>query len=118
MVVEGTDAEADFLGIMTIRCREMESRAEPPYEVGIRLMLALQPLMAHSGYASDAYLVWGSLTDALDGPPNYARGLTHPQVEGLMRSAASEWLALTPRPVELDRYFLRWRDWPDSLANS
>lgn len=59
--------------------------------------------------------MWGFLTDGIDGPPRYARGLSEVQVEDLMRQAAAEWLELDPNPDELRRYFDRWHEWPDSL---
>ena len=76
-------------------------------------MVELGPVLTVADYAGAAYEMWGWLTDGIDGPPAYARGQTRDQIEDLMRQAASEWLAVGPRPDEIRGYFDRWRSWPD-----
>lgn len=76
-------------------------------------MRELGRVLTEADYAGAAYEMWGWLTDGIDGPPAYARQLTSQQIEDLMRLAASEWLALDPKPEHLRRYFERWRNWPD-----
>jgi hypothetical protein len=79
-------------------------------ELYAKLVLAL-PALRHF---DQAVMLWGSLTDAVDGPPSYARGVDDPAA--LIRQAATEWLALEPSKDALDDYFDRWLDWPLSLA--
>ena len=84
--------------------------AESPYERGLDLSSfgatnASDPELAES--AMPLWLMWGSLTDAIDGP-----GAGDPEVvawgmDGLRR-AAVEWLALEDEPECRRRYFDRW----------
>jgi hypothetical protein len=118
---DSRDANVEFMRVMRAGAERIVSGDERPYDVGMSLMADLNSLFTAEGpdpdYAGRAYNVWGFLTDGVDGPPRYARGLTESEVEDLMRQAASEWLALSdPSGDELSRYFDRWDDWPDSLT--
>ena len=110
------DAEAKFRRIMTNSAKRVLSGDERPYDVGISLMGELGALPTEADFAGSAYRMWGFLTDGIDGPPRYARGLSDPEIEDLMRLAAHEWLSLEPSSQELRRYFDRWEDWPESLG--
>lgn len=110
------DAEAEFLRVMTSSAERIMSGEERPYDVGIGLMGELMPMLTEADFAGVAYRMWGFLTDGIDGPAQYARGLSEREIEDLMRLAAHEWLSLEPSPQELRRYFDRWEDWPDSLG--
>ena len=102
--------------LMTVSAERMVGGYEAPYEIGMRLLADLASLL-EADHAGKGYAVWGFLTDGIDGPPPYARGLSEPQIEDLMRQAAREWLALPdPADDELTRYFERWDNWPDSLG--
>jgi hypothetical protein len=118
MTIASGDPDARFMQVMTASARSLAYGSEAPYEAGIRLTSDLQPLLAEADYAGAAYEVWAWLTDGIDGGPRYARGQTSEQIEDLMRQAASEWLALDPRPDQLRRYFERWRNWPDFAATT
>jgi hypothetical protein len=111
-----TDANAEFMRIMTASAEAMLTEAVRPYEVAMRLLGALGPVLSEADFAGSAYYVWGFLTDGIDGPDRYARGLTEAQIEDLMRQAATEWLALPGTPEATAQYFERWSDWPDSLS--
>jgi hypothetical protein len=112
------EANAEFLRIMSTSTQRMLAGEERPYDVGMRLLGDLGPVLTTADYAGAAYSVWGFLTDGIDGPETYARGLTPGQIEDLMRQAAAEWLALEPSQNELEHYFARWSDWPDSVAST
>lgn len=118
MTIASEDLDARFMQIMTASARRVAGGTVAPYEEGIRLMGQLVPFLPEVENAGAAYVVWGDLTDGIDGPPAYARGQTPEQIEDLMRQAASEWLALDPRADELRRYFERWRNWPDFAATN
>lgn len=107
-------ADLRFRQIMTDASRRLLARDEPPYEIGIRLMGDLgEPITAeHSG---GAMAMWGWLTDGIDGPPAYSRGLTHAEIEDLMRQAAAEWLELDLSPESIADYLERWEGWPNSV---
>lgn len=89
--------------------------SESPYELGMELMGELHEVLSTADLSGRAYLLWGALTDGIDGGPRFARGLTHGEIEGLMRLAAEEWLDLDISMVSVRRYFARWEDWPDSV---
>jgi len=100
---------------MTGTARRILRGDDSPYDVGMGLMSDLIPVL-EADFAGAAYAMWGFLTDGMDGPPPYARGLSDAEIEDLMRLAAREWLELDPSPDELRRYFSRWDGWPDSLG--
>ncbi len=60
-------------------------------------------------------MVWGFLSDAIVGPPSYARGVADPIA--LIRRAAAEWLALDKSPDAIGEYHDRWTTWPESLGD-
>lgn len=116
MAGHDSDAEAEFRRVMTSSAKRIMSGGERPYDAGIDLMGQLIPILTEADFAGVAYRMWGFLTDGIDGPPRYARGLSEQEIEDLMRLAAHEWLSLEPSPQEVRRYFNRWEEWPDSLA--
>jgi hypothetical protein len=118
MTERNKNADAEFRRVMTNSAKRLLSGDQRPYEVGIRLMGELVPMLSEAEFAGAAYHMWGFLTDGIDGPPRYARGLSEQEIENLMRLAAREWLSLASSPEELRRYFDRWEKWPDSLATS
>jgi hypothetical protein len=81
-------------------------------------MSELIPLFTEADFAGAACHMWDFLTDGIDGPPRYARSLSEPETENLMRLAAHEWLLMKPSPDELRRYLTRWENWPVSLETS
>ena len=101
---------------MTARATAMLAGDQRPYEVAMRLLGDLGPVLQEADYAGAASYEWGCLTDGIDGPPRYARGLTEAEIEELMRQAASEWLKLEPTQANLETYFERWNGWPESVA--
>lgn len=62
--------------------------------------------------------MWGWLTDDLDRPPSYARGLTHAEIEDLTRLAANGWPDLDPSSAAIPRHLACWDDWPDSVRQT
>jgi hypothetical protein len=93
--------------------------SESPYDLAIGLMGDLaREVLTTADFSGGAYAMWGWLTDGLDGPPRYARGLTGDEIEDLMRLAAKEWLDLDLSPESVRRYLARWEDWPDSVRKS
>jgi hypothetical protein len=101
---------------MTSSAERIMSGDERPYDVGIGLMGELIPMLTKADLAGVAYRMWGFLTDGIDGPPRYVRGLSEREIADIMRLAANEWLSLAPSPQELRRYFDRWEERPDSLG--
>jgi hypothetical protein len=118
MAITSEGPDERFKQIMTASARRMISTGDSPYDEGMRLMGELGQVLGEADFAGAAYEIWGFLTDGIDGPPAYAREQTRDQIEALMRQAASEWLALDPRPDELGQYFDRWRVWPDFSATN
>ena len=53
------------------------------------------------------WLMWGSLTDAIDGPRSDDPEIVAWAIDG-MRRAAAEWLALGGSPEVRRHYFDRW----------
>jgi hypothetical protein len=115
---EGSNVDARFRQIMTDAAHRILHGDDIPYSLGMDLMAGLGPVLDGADFAGAAYCMWGFLTDGIDGPAPYARGLSESEIEDLMRLAAREWLDLDPNPYELRRYFSRWDDWPDSLRES
>lgn len=107
-------ADLRFRQIMTDAARRILT-SESPYDLAIGLMGDLSEVLTTADFSGGAYAMWGWLTDGLDGPPRYARGLTDGEIEGLMRLAAKEWLSLDLSSASVRRYLARWEDWPDSV---
>lgn len=103
-----------FRRIMTEAAHRILAGTKSPYEIGIELLgdLAGPELLDKSDFAGAAYMMWGSLTDGIDGPPRYAQGRSESEILDLMRLAAREWLDLEPTPENVHAYLLRWEDWP------
>jgi hypothetical protein len=110
------DADATFRRVMTTSAQRILAGDEKPYDVALGIMGELLPLLEDASYAGAAYNMWGFLTDGIDGPPSYARGLSEREVEDLMRQAATEWQSLGITAEAMQHYFDRWQDWPDSLG--
>lgn len=73
--------------------------SESPSDLGIGLMGDLvEDVLMTADLSGQAYLLWAGLTDRIDGPLRLAGGLTHGEIEGLMRLAAREWLDLSRTP--------------------
>lgn len=108
-------ADLRFRQIMTDAARLIVD-SESPYDLAIGLMgdLAGEGVTA-ADLSGGAFAMWGWLTDGIDGPPRYSRGLTDAEIEDLMRLAAKEWLELDPSKANVRRYLERWQDWPDSV---
>jgi Bacterial low temperature requirement A protein (LtrA) len=102
------DADAAFRHVMAASAQRIFAGEEKPYDVGLGIMGELLSLLKAASYAGAAYYMWGFLTDGVDGPRSYARGLSEWQIEELMRRAAAEWLALGPTSEDVQRYFDRW----------
>lgn len=101
---------------MADSARAMLAGDHCPYDVAVRLLGDLGPVLTTADYSGSAAYVWDFLTDGIDGPPRCARGLTEAGIESLMRQAASEWLELQPSPEILAAYVERWSDWPESVS--
>jgi hypothetical protein len=104
------DTDYDFLAAVTGRAAALLD-SESPYSVGIEL-LSLGGLSvgnpALDEIAVPLMLIWGSLTDALDGPGADDPAMVAWGLDG-MRRAASEWLALDKDdPEALCHYLDRW----------
>ena len=98
--------------------------AERSYDLACELAGALMQLSIElhkdgqpNGLAVDAYSMWSALTDGIDGPQRYARGLTVGEIEELMRLAAKEWRELDASPDAVRTYLTRWENWPDSVRD-
>lgn len=120
-MAEGAESAANeeaFRDEMTESAQSMLRSESAPYEVGIALWSSMLRKVGHKDAAEfthRAWHMWGFLTDALDGPPNYRRGLSSSEVESLMRLAAQEWLETPGDRDSIERYFDRWDEWPDSI---
>lgn len=113
---DNVKADAELLRLLNLGAQRILAGDERPYDAGMALMGVLTaPMVNGAEFGGAAHTMWAELTDGIDGPPRYARGLSETEIEGLMRQAAAEWLILEPVPAELRRYFDRWRNWPESL---
>ena len=113
----GAGPDVELLRVLNQGAQRVLSNEARPYDVGIALMGELMaPMMDGAEFAGTAYTMWGELTDGIDGPPRYARGLDEGEIEDLMRQAATEWLALDPSSENMRIYFERWHLWPESLV--
>jgi hypothetical protein len=74
-----------------------------PYDAGMRLLGASTARVGEAWFSHPLWLLWGGLTDIVDGPADdRVRG------DALMVAAASEWLD-TPNSDDARRdYFDRW----------
>lgn len=113
---DSQEANEKFMRLMTVSAERMVSQDEPPYELGVRLMADLTSLF-EADHAGGPTPCGDFSRTASTGHVHTRRGLSELQIEGLMRQAAREWLALSdPADDELTRCFKRWDDWPDSLG--
>jgi hypothetical protein len=85
--------------------------AQEPYEAGIELwrlgMVSVSAEGPIGEWGHCTWLIWGSLTDGIDGPPHTPE-LKARATDG-MRRAAREWLDLPPHDDDARRSYLdRW----------
>ena len=74
-----------------------------PYDAGMRVLSASIPRTAEGASWHALWLLWGGLTDIVDGPANdRVRG------DALMVAAASEWLEIPNSDDARRDYFDRW----------
>ena len=125
MVDREGDCYEPFRPVMNDAAIRVATSTERPYDLACELAGSLLDLSAElldrgrpNGLAVDAYLLWSALTDGIDGPPRYARGVTAGEVEELMRLAAKEWLRIDGSPNAVRTYLARWEDWPDSVLDA
>lgn len=114
MSINLSPADLRFRQIMTDAARRILT-SDSPYDLAIGLMGDLGEVLTTADFSGGAYAMWGWLTDGLDGPLRYARGLTDAEIEDLMRLAAKEWLDLDLSSTSVRRFLARWEDWPDSV---
>lgn len=116
-LMENTLEPADlrFRQIMNDAARRILNTDESPYDVGIQLMGDLGEVLTTADFSGGAYAMWGCLTDGIDGPPSYSRGLSEPEILQLMHLAAREWLDMDPTAENVRAYLSRWEDWPESV---
>lgn len=118
--------DAQPLSAADIRFRQLVTEAaerirteDSPYDSGMQLMGDIvHEVIFTADHAGGTYLMWAELTDGIDGPPPFARGLDQAQIEQLMRQAAVEWLELEHTSANVRRYLDRWGGWPDSVTSS
>jgi hypothetical protein len=115
----GGDADGDPIGVDALiseSCEAAQQLLDAPdamaaYRKGMDFMsLVMGNIRAGSpsalvDIAMPLYLVWGSLTDAVDAP----RANPDPtEAAETMRRAAREWLSVAPDPEARQRYLDRW----------
>jgi hypothetical protein len=114
----GGDADDAWRELVTARARQVVV-VEDPYDPASRIgedinRVLIEPEFAGShDRAGSVMALWLGLTDAVDGPPAYARGLARSDIDQLMRRAANEWLALDADTQSVDVYIRRWNAWSD-----
>lgn len=118
MSTTGGDADGAWRELVTARARRVVTD-ENPYDSASRIVEDINRVLIEPEFtgshdrAGSVMALWLELTDALDGPPAYARGLARSDIDQLMRRAAHEWLALDADPRSVDVYIRRWSAWPD-----
>jgi hypothetical protein len=100
------DGEGLFEGVDRL-AQQLLSGSGAEYEAGMDLMGHAMTYVETEPAAVSLYLIWGHLTDQIDGP-----GYT-PEREAstiaAMRRAASQWLATKVSPSGIDEYLDHWR---------
>ena len=100
----------EYLARISNEARELIGAPGSPYEVAIRIWA-----LGMDGTSDEAlrdvawpvWLIWGSLTDRVDGPAGAAPGAAD-AASADMRRAASEWLAAADDQASRAEYFDRW----------
>jgi hypothetical protein len=99
----------DYLAAVSVEARALTEGTEREYDVARRLwrlgMEGISEETAHVGHP--LWLIWGHLTDLVDGPGGASPGAEAAAAE-TMRKAASEWLRAVNQPDRLSEYFDRW----------
>ena len=114
----GGDADDAWRELVSARVRQVVV-GEDPYDPASRISEDINRVLIEPGFAGSrdragsVLALWLELTDAVDGPTAYARGLARSEIDQLMRRAANEWLALDADTPSVDAYIRRWNAWPD-----
>jgi hypothetical protein len=95
-----------FAGIDRL-ARQMLAAPGSEYEIGMDTMGHIMSHLETEDAAGRLYMIWGHLTDQIDGPP--ARAVeTEASAIAKMRRAATEWLTTPRTPAAVDSYLDRW----------
>lgn len=100
---------AEYVGRISEQARLVVT-TERPYDVARRIWaLGMDgaTIEALREVAWPTWLIWGDLTDRVDGPQGGEPG-AEDAAASEMRRAASEWLAVADDPAARDNYFDRW----------
>lgn len=99
-----------YLNSVSREARPLLVGVERAYDVGMRLLsLGIDGRLDESTQvvAEPLWLIWGSLTDRVDGPRGGNDGAEDAAAQD-MRRAASEWLAVVSDPARRTAYLDRW----------
>jgi hypothetical protein len=99
----------DYIAKISELARTLVEGTDRPYDVGMRLLsLGMQSGIDSPGDISNPIcLIWGSLTDLVDGPRGDEPGAEE-KASALMIRAAREWLAISSNEASRRAYFDRW----------
>ena len=98
-----------YLDAVSVEARALLEGLEREYDVAWRLYrLSFDEVGAESrDVAHPLWLIWGHLTDLVDGPGG-ARPGAESAASQKMRRAAEEWLVVVNEPADWTEYFERW----------
>jgi hypothetical protein len=97
----------DYIAKISDLARALVEGKDRPYEVGMRLLsLGMQP-DSPGDISEPICLIWGSLTDLVDGTRGDEPGAEE-KASALMILAAREWLAVSSNEASRREYFDRW----------
>jgi hypothetical protein len=109
-MISGMGHVEEFIVEISAKAQRIVDGSGSPYDVGIELWK-----QGMTGNREDElrdvswplWLIWGSLTDWIDGPKGENPGEVD-KANSAMRRAAEEWLPIAQNAEARDRYFDRW----------
>jgi hypothetical protein len=100
----------DYIERIDLEARALLAGDERAYDVGIRLLSLGMGSVGDEeldAVAMPVYLIWGSLTDLIDGPRGDEPGAEQ-AATAMMKRASSEWLDVSGDAASLAAYLDRW----------
>jgi hypothetical protein len=104
---KASDPTAAFLPGIDERMRSLLDHPGAEYEAGIGMMGYTVTYLTAEESAGSVYVIWGSLTDWIDGPRADEPGVYERAITD-MRRAARQWLDLRQAGEALEPYLDRW----------
>lgn len=105
---ESWDARTrEFFAGVDERSQQLLDASGNEYAVGMELMGYSMPYLESVEAAGGLYLIWGAMTDRIDGPRGREPGVEESAIAD-MRRAATEWLVTRRTRAAVQGYLHRW----------